>query len=55
MLERWEGDLFFSFVPIPDKRMSLSKIETAFLSAIRPPVNERDFEANISHTRRAAF
>lgn len=55
MLERWKGDLFFSFVPIPDKRMSLSKIETAFLSAIRPPVNDRDFEASVSHARRAAF
>lgn len=55
MLKRWEGDLFFSFVPIHDKRMSLSKIENAFLSAIRPPVNERDFEASVSCARRAAF
>ncbi|HCJ0624841.1 Uncharacterised protein [Klebsiella variicola] len=55
MLKRWEGDLFFSFVPIPDKRMSLSKLETEFLTAIRPPVNEKDFEARISNARRAAF
>lgn len=55
MLKRWEGDLFFSFVPIPDRRMSLAKIEKEFLSAIRPPVNERDFEASISYARRAAF
>jgi len=55
MLERWRGDLFFSFVPIPDRRMSLSKLERAFLSAVNPPVNERDFEASISNARRAAF
>lgn len=55
MLERWKDDLFFNFVPVPDRRMSLRKIENAFLSAIRPPVNERDLEARISNARRAAF
>lgn len=55
MLARWNGDLFFSYVPIQDKRISLKKIETDFLSAIRPPVNERDFKANISSAKRAAF
>lgn len=55
MLERWKDDLFFSFVPIPDRRMSLKKLETAFLTAIKPPVNERDLEARISNSRRAAF
>lgn len=54
-LERWNGDLFFSFVPIPDKRRSLSKIEREFLSAIIPPINERDITASISNARRAAF
>ena len=55
MLKRWESDLFFSYVPISDKRLSLAKIEKDFLSAIRPPVNIKDFTARISKARRAAF
>ncbi|WP_433884430.1 hypothetical protein [Pseudomonas vranovensis] len=55
MLEKWKGDLFFNFVPIPDKRLSLSKIETAFLSAIQPPINERDMSVKVTNARRAAF
>ncbi|ELQ6169870.1 hypothetical protein [Cronobacter dublinensis] len=54
-LERWKDDLYFSFVSIPDQRRSLAKIEQSFLSAIIPPVNERDIEAQISNARRAAF
>lgn len=54
-LERWKGDLYFSFVPIPDNRKSLSKLEKNFLSAVIPPVNERDITARISSARRAAF
>lgn len=55
MLEKWKGDLFFSFVSVPDRRVSLRKLETEFLSAIRPPINVRDFEASITHARSAAF
>lgn len=55
VLRRWQGDLFFSFVPIPDRRISLRKIESEFLSAVNPPINERDFHARISNARRAAF
>lgn len=55
MLEQWEDDLFFSFVPLSDRRLSLCKLENEFLSAVIPPVNERDFKAKISNARRAAF
>lgn len=55
VLMRWKDDLFFSFVPIPDRRISLRKLESEFLSAVNPPINERDFEARISNYRRAAF
>lgn len=55
MLEKWKDDLFFNFVPIPDKRMSLKKIETEFLSAIQPPINIRDMTISVSNARRAAF
>lgn len=55
MLSKWDGDLFFNFVPIPDKRISLAKLERSFLSAVVPPVNETDIEASISAARRAAW
>lgn len=55
MLEKWKGDLFFNFVPIPDKRLSLKKLETEFLSALKPPINERDMTVSVSNARRAAF
>lgn len=55
MLEKWKGDLFFNFVPIPDKRLSLRKIEKEFLSAIQPPINLRDMTIRVSDARRAAF
>jgi hypothetical protein len=55
MLEKWKGDLFFNFVPIPDKRVSLSKLERSFLSAVVPPVNEADIDAKVSAKRKAAW
>lgn len=55
MLERWRGDLFFSFIPIPDRSLSLAKLESALLSAVKPPVNQRDLEARASNAMRAAF
>lgn len=55
MLEMWKGDLFFNFVPIPNKRVSLSKLERSFLSAVVPPVNEADIDAKVSGKRKAAW
>lgn len=55
MLDKWKGDLFFNFVPIPNKRVSLSKLERSFLSAVVPPVNEADIDAKVSGTRKAAW
>lgn len=55
MISQWEGDLFFSFVPITDQNLSLRTLETEFISAVNPQVNIMDFEAKVSNMRRAAF
>jgi hypothetical protein len=55
MLKKWGKDLFFNFVPIPARTVNLSKLETAILEAIWPPVNIRDMSADIMATRKAAF
>lgn len=55
MLSRWNGDLFFSFASIPDTSINLRVLETAFLDALRPPVNSADFSAAISNARAAAW
>jgi hypothetical protein len=55
MLDNWWGDLFFNFVPMPNKNIDLARIEKAFINAVMPPVNKRDLEARISAPRSAAF
>lgn len=55
MLDKWSGDLFFNFAPVPDRRVSLRKIESSFLSAIVPPVNESDINGAVSAARKAAW
>lgn len=55
MLDKWRDDLFFNFAPIPDKRVSLAKIERSFLSAIVPPINETDIEASVRDARDATW
>jgi len=55
MLDNWAGDLFFNFVPLPDKKVDLAKLEKAVINAIMPPVNKRDFEADIAAPKAAAF
>lgn len=47
MMGKWKSDLHFHFVPIPDKRYSLTKLETALCDAIIPPCNVQDFSAEI--------
>jgi len=47
MLERWDGDLFFNFVPVPDRKVSLTAIEDELLAAVLPPVNETYIKAGL--------
>lgn len=55
MLVRWDQDMYFYFVPIPDKSVSLADIETNLLTAIIPPFNERDFVGKFGNTVKAAW
>ena len=55
MLANWADDLFFNFVPLPDRSIDLEKIESAFINALLPPVNKRDLEAEIRAAKAAAF
>ena len=55
MLVEFADDLKFYFAAIPGAKAYLEDIETKLLSAIIPPVNQKDFEAEVSIARRAAF
>lgn len=55
MLDNWNGDLFFNFVPLPDKKVDLAKLEKALLNAVAPPVNKKDMDASITSVRAAKF
>jgi hypothetical protein len=54
MLARWKGHLFFNFAVL-DANVDLRKLETAFLDALRPPVNTADFSAEVAAARKAAW
>lgn len=55
MLENWDGVLQFNFVPLPDRRISLAKIERDFINAVIPPVNYADFSSELTAVRKADF
>jgi hypothetical protein len=55
MLLRHDGHLFFNFVPIPDTTIDLAALETNFLNAVNPPINERDYSGDIGHTVKSAW
>lgn len=55
MLMNWRDDLFFNFVPLPNKSIDLARIERTFIDAVRPPINRRDFAATIRSARAALF
>ncbi|MEB1547621.1 hypothetical protein VDQ94_01675 [Xanthomonas campestris pv. campestris] len=55
MLERWNGDLFFNFAPIPDKKISLTEIEDELLAAIIPPINETYIKAGLQSILKDAW
>lgn len=55
MLLRFKDHLFFNFVPIPDPAINLEALETEFLDAVDPPINERDFSGEYGRTRRSAW
>jgi len=55
MLSKWDGHLFFNFVPLSNKAISLANIEQDFLDAVNPPVNQTDFSADVRAARTAAW
>lgn len=55
MLKNWSEHLFFNFVPLPNKKTNLARIEQAFINAVDPPVNKRDLEATIRAAKAAVF
>lgn len=55
MIDNWMGDLFFNFVALPDEKIDLKKLEHSLLNAIIPPINKRDFDAEIMAPRAAKF
>ena len=55
MLENWSDDLFFNFVPIPNTKVDLAKIEKSILQAVIPPVNKRDLGATITSVKAASL
>lgn len=55
MLNEWEGDLFFNFIPIPDKTVDLAAIEQSFINTVIPPINASDFDGEIGPAKKASF
>lgn len=55
MLNEWSDDLFFNFIPVPDKTVDLAKIEVSFINSILPPINVADMNAEIGPAKKAAF
>ena len=55
MLRNWRSDLFFNFAPLPNLNIDLEKMEQAFISAVIPPVNRTDFDADLAGPVIAAF
>lgn len=55
MLTEFAKDLKFYFAAMPLAKSFLEDIETKLLSAIIPPVNQVDFEADVTIARKAAF
>jgi len=45
MLNVWAGHLDFFFVPLPSRKMELTKLETKLLDAFRPPFTDRTYSA----------
>ena len=53
MLKKYKGHLFFNFVPLPDAKINIGAIEASFTTAINPPINKRDYNAELSAAKRA--
>jgi hypothetical protein len=47
MLNKWESDLFFYFVPIPNRAINLDQLELDLNDSILPPIVIKDFTAEI--------
>lgn len=53
MLNDYQEDLFFHFVPLNVSVDQLEALETALIDAIMPPVNEGDYSAEMKRKKRA--
>lgn len=53
MLNEFEDDLFFHFVPLNLNVAQLKALETSLIDAIMPPINEGDYSAEMKRKRRA--
>ena len=55
MLVNWANHLSFYFCPIVNSKISLKGIEKRMINSLLPPINKRDFDAEITAIRAAAF
>jgi hypothetical protein len=55
MLNEWKEDLFFNFMPVPDRSVDLAAIEKSFINTVVPPINASDFDGEIGPAKKASF
>jgi hypothetical protein len=55
MVQNWKTDLQFNFAPIADTGVNLVKLEKKLLNAVQPPINSKDFDAEITAIRSAGL
>jgi len=55
MLMNWSNDLWFNFATFQSPNVDLGRLEQDMLNAIQPPINVRDFAAEVAAGHRAAF
>ena len=53
MLTCWKSCLDFCYAEVPDKRISLKKLEKSLNDAMFPPYSTKDFTANIRDAKKA--
>jgi hypothetical protein len=53
MLNKWQGNVYFHFASVLDRRKSLKKLEAELCDALVPPINSNDFSAEMRPPVRA--
>lgn len=54
MLTKWRDDVYFCYASVPDRRISLARLEKRLNDAFLPPCSKNDLSADIRQ-KRAAF